>query len=152
MIRNSIITSYPYYKETCEEKPVTLNVYKDIAAMYSQFLIEMMIEKHTVSLPHRMGKLLVEGKKITPEFDEDGNIKNLSIDFHRTNKLWAEDPEAKKNKVKVYHTNNHSGKIRYKIKWSKRNMVGSYKWLFAFKLAKHPRKRFVSLFKAGVEF
>lgn len=127
--------SYKMYKKECDN-PVDIKTYLLIAADYNKFLINKVLEGEEVSLPARMGTLSIIGKKQKVRFDEEGKVIGLAPDWVKTKKLWDENPEAKKNKKLVYHTNEHSDNIRYKFSWSKFRVLVENKTLYSLRLTR----------------
>lgn len=88
-----------------------------ILEMTNEAMMEaMMKENMTMKLPYRLGEVSIKKYKRKTE-NEDGsmNKRKLSVDWKETKILWAEDPEAKKDKILIYHLNRHT--LGYKYMW-----------------------------------
>lgn len=151
MIKTNIRESYALYKENVKN-PVSLEDYVYITGEYNKFLMEVVFAGHKVSLPHRMGTLEVQGKECKVRIGDNGEIKGLAPDWKKTKKLWEENPEAKAKKKLVYITNAHTGNIRYKFVWSKRNMIGTHKWLYTMTMTRTNKRELAKLIKQGKEY
>jgi hypothetical protein len=82
-------------------------------------LIDNMILKNKfINLPYNLGNLAILKRQPEIKRKKNGNL-SLAIDYGETNKLWNEDPEARKNRRYVYHTNSHSGGYIASFKWLK---------------------------------
>lgn len=125
------------YKQYCKEvdNPVDIKTYLLIAADYNKFLIDNVLEGKEVTLPSRMGTITVIGRKQNVRF-EDGKVKGLAPDWVKTKKLWDENPEAKKEKKLIYHTNSHTDNVRYRFFWSKARVLVENRTLYALRFTR----------------
>lgn len=146
----NIRSSYKDYKNTTEE-PVSENDYIKLNYLYNKFLIAKVLQGHEVTLPSRLGTLSVIGRKQRVRI-EDGEIVGLAPDWVKTKILWDSDPEAKKSKQLLYHTNPHSDGVRYKYTWSKKNVLVENKTLYSLRLTRCNKRALSSLIKQGVPF
>ncbi len=82
----------------------------------------IVLENFEFKIPCNLGYISMKQKKVEFKLDADGslNTKNLSIDFKATNALWDTDEEARKNKIKIFHTNEHTNGNRMSYWWSKK--------------------------------
>jgi hypothetical protein len=74
-----------------------------------------------ITLPHNMGSIYIE-QKIPKAFIKNGKIvksRSLVIDWGSTNKMWKDNPQAKKEKKFIYYFNAHTRGLKYKIVWEK---------------------------------
>ncbi len=111
--------SYSHYL-TRENSPVSLKDYRLILGEFFKFIMKLVHDGNKVSLPNRLGHIYVRGRKIKPMFDENGNLKNgLAPDWVKTKALRESNEQARIERRVVYHLNEHTQGIRYKIKWSK---------------------------------
>jgi hypothetical protein len=99
---------------------------------FMKFISAKIIDGEMVILPVNSGRIEVIGKKIKPRTLEDGTLIGVAPDWVGTKKLWDSNPEAKKNKTLVYHFNEHSNGIRYKIHWFKLKSGVMHKGLYSF--------------------
>jgi hypothetical protein len=108
------------YKEYSKESsnPVECKEFVSIANEYMKFLFEKVLEGEEVTLPAKMGTLLITGRKRALKFNKDG-VPMLPPNWGATKKLWERDPEAKATKKVVYCLNEHTNGVSYKINWSK---------------------------------
>ena len=115
--------SYKLYKSLIKDF-LPIKTYLDLNAEYNKFLISKVLDGKEVSLPSRMGTLSIVGKKQAVRFDENGQVVGLAPDWVKTKALWESNPEAKRLKKRIFHTNSHTGNIRYKYVWSKVREIG----------------------------
>lgn len=127
--------SYKLYKKSVDN-PIDIKRYLVLAADYNKFLLEKVLDGKEVTLPSRMGTLSILGKKQIVKFDEEGKIKGLAPDWVKTKQLWESNPEAKKAKKLLYHTNSHTDNVRYKFLWSKKNVLVENKTLYSLRLTR----------------
>jgi len=127
-------------------------IYLQITKGFMQFISEKVLEGENVELPVRMGNLQIVGKKINPKLDENGNIMNLAPDWVRTKKLWDSDEQAKKEKQIVYHMNEHTNGIRYKVKWEKKRCGVPNKMMYIFKPTRTNKRKIWKNILSGKEY
>lgn len=99
---------------------VDYKTYKKVLLTFFDKITDYLIaNEYTYKLPARMGFVTIY--KIPPKIKMVNNVlkTNMAINFKATNDLWKKDPEAKKNKVKIYYENKHSNRCRYKFEYSK---------------------------------
>lgn len=117
--------------------------YRVILNAYFDFIIQKVLEGHTVTLPARMGKLVVKSwKQKKFIFDEDKKkFLNKRISWARTRTYWRENPEAAEKKVLLYCSNYETNDTVSKIIWEKDKILEKEKIFFylsparSFKLA-----------------
>jgi len=112
----TLVTSY----EDCEIK-VSKQRYMEITSAFMKFIANKLLDGASVVLPYKMGTIDVIGRKPKVKI-VNGEIKGLSPDWKSTLQLWKDDPEAKTEKRKLYHFNDHTGGIRYKFAWLVKNV------------------------------
>lgn len=139
MIQKNLRDSYKLYKKEVKN-PVDVKTYVLIATMYNKFLMDKVLDGEEVTLPSRFGTLCIIGRKQKIQFDEQGNIKGLAPDWVKTKKLWDSSPEAKERKQLVYHTNEHTGNIRYKFLWSKSRVLITNKTLYSLQVTRQNKR------------
>lgn len=127
--------SYSLYKKTVEN-PVDIQTYLVLTAEYNKFLINKVLDGKEVTLPSRMGTLSIVGREQQIKIDEDGKIKGLAPDWVGTKKMWDSNPEAKRLKKLLFHTNPHTDNVRYKYLWSKKNVLVENKTLYSLRLTR----------------
>jgi len=143
--------TYTVYQEA-SKNPVDINTYCNTLYLFFKFYIKLLFETGELIVPERLGKLQIYGKKSKMKFDEDGNIKGLAPDWKSTKELWARDEEAKKKKQVVFHFNENSGGVRYKLYWNKTRVLFSNKSLFRFRLSRANKRYLSSIIKDGKEY
>jgi len=98
-----------------------INFFLKINYLFIKFILKKILEdKEIIPFPLRMGTLMVKGRKSVPKIDEEGKITGLPTDWNKTMALWKRDENAKAINKRIYHTNEHTGGIRYKFFWEKR--------------------------------
>lgn len=148
----NVIDSYKMYKKTTEN-PVDLSTYRKITGEYQKFLIEKVVQEgKEVTLPARLGTLLIQGERDNPKIDDEGNVTGLAISWGRTFKLWNSNPEAKAQKKLVYCTNEHTGGIRYSYLWRKKNVIILNKVLYSLILTRTNKRTASALMFKGKEY
>lgn len=120
-------TNYPYN--------VSKKAYNDIISDLNQFIATELVDKaDEFMLPHRIGYLnVIKKKKGVKLLPDNTVINNSPPDWLATKKLWAEDEEAKKNKILVRHKNTHTNGYVYEIKHNKYNATYKNKSVSIFK-------------------
>jgi hypothetical protein len=147
----SLKDTYRLYEENTTN-PVDFKTYIELCSKFMKFIIEKVFEGLCVPLPGRLGTLQIVGKKQKPVIGEDGEIKGLAPNWPATLKLWEKDPEAKKNKKLVYHTNYKTDGYRYKFFWSKKRVLVENKTLYTLKMTRANKRSVKDLILKGVPF
>ena len=138
---------YPQY--VCSKK-----FYSKVFGHLMERVIEMLIyENKGLHFPYINGSLRILKEKPEPKFRKDGELINRPpVDYKKTKELWERDPEAKENKQKVYHTNEHTN--GYVMKWyfTRDKMHHQYKPYYMFKISQLNKERLTeALLKHGKE-
>lgn len=90
-------------------------------------------EAYDFKIPNRLGIIKVRKFVKSVRIDENGKLKHsMAPNWIETMKLWDSDPEARENRTKIFHDNQHSGGYTYKIVYSKKN--ANYKNKTAYRL------------------
>ena len=76
----------------------------------------------TFRIPARLGDIRIRKRKVLFKLNKDGELdtKYLNVDYNETNKLWARDPKAKKEKRLIFHFNEHTDGYKFPWFWDKR--------------------------------
>ena len=152
MIKITIRSSYTSYRRKAKEAPVTKSEYVALTRDYNALLMKVVIAGHKVQLPVRFGTLEVTGRKQNLIFKEDGTVLGGAPDWKKTNEMWARNPEAAARKQLVYHTNSHSGRMRYKFNWSKRKVLVVNKNFYALVFTRANKRALAISIKNGKEY
>ena len=131
--------------------PTDVNTYIAIINGFMKFFTAKLFDTGGVMLPERLGNLQIVGRKVKVKI-EDGEIKGLAPDWANTKKLWKEDEEAKANKQLVYHFNEHTNYVRYRLFWSKARALVTNKTLYSLVLTRTNKRAVSKLIKAGKEY
>lgn len=151
MEKLNIRSSFQHYREK-SKNPVQLTEYVELTREFNKFLINIVLQGHKVSLPHRFGSLEITGKLQKPSMDAEGNIRGLAIDWQKTKKFWEKNLQAKENKEYIYHNNSHSSKLRYKYLWSKKNVTIDNKLLYSLRMSRANKRALAQMIKKGKEY
>lgn len=94
-------------------------ILKDINKSVAETIVT---ENFEFKIPCGLGYLSMRQKKIELKLKDNGELstKNLSINYKDTKDLWSRDPEAKKNKILIFHDNEHTNGNRMSYWWSKK--------------------------------
>lgn len=136
-------TSYKWYRQREIESPVLRDEYYQITQDFLQFIYNEVERGQSVELPNRTGYLYIEGnisKKIT------------LIDWKSTMAAWKKYPEMAAKKEKIYHLNEHTGRVSYKFIWSKKDMYCMFKEVYHFTLSKVKRRQLRDVINSGKEY
>jgi len=145
-LRN-ISTSY----KTCSVD-ISYKEFIEITKGFMQFIMKKVLDGESVQLPLNAGKLEVVGKKIRPKLKPDGTMSGVAPDWVATKKLRDENPEAKKKRTVVYHFNEHSNGVRYKIRWYKLHSGVKNRSVYAFYLARKNKRELSDNIMKGKEY
>lgn len=95
-----------------------------------------------------LGTIGIRGKFVEPRViiitdestgEEKEEIRGVSIDWKNTRELWKSDPEAGIRGDKIYHLNEHSNGIRYRICWWTTGMNIANKKLYTLNFTLGPK-------------
>lgn len=142
--------SYNIYK-ALSNSPVTKPLFLKIANHFMQFLVDKLFKIGEITLPERLGKITITGKKTKIKI-EDGVIKGLAPDWVETKKLWEEDEEAKATKQLVYHFNENTNGVRYKFSWIKSRVLVSNKTFYNLIMTRKNKRDLSQEIKNGKEY
>ena len=142
--------SYVVYKNM-SVNPINISQYVQIINHFMKFLISKLLTTGEITIPERLGKLSIFGKKVNIRV-EDGEIKGLAPDWVKTKQLWESDEEAKNNKQLVYHFNEETNGIRYKFFWSKNRVLVSNKTLYNLRMTRSNKRELSRLVREGKEY
>jgi hypothetical protein len=138
------------YKNTYKPNIIIDNeLYFKVLNAYLLFFVQKLLEGNRIKLPCHLGSMAFVGKKTKPRIDENGYIKGIPVNWGETNKLWKRNPEAKANKALVFYTNEHSDGYVYKLYWSYKQSLGTFKLLYLFTPSWNLKKKFTSFFLTG---
>lgn len=145
--------SYEFYKEV-EESPVEKGEYFKIIDGYLKMVMDKVFEGYMVKLGvnDSLGQIGIQGSKMNIRVDEDGNVLGAGIDYKRTNELWRSDPEAKRQKIRIYHFNEHSDGYRYSLIWHKAGVRVRTAPLYRLSFCRAARRRVSPNIKSGKEY
>lgn len=142
--------SYRIYKKKVQN-PVDLKTYITLCNNYNKFLMSKVFEGFEVTLPSRLGTFQIIGNKKKIRFDENGKPM-LPPDWVKTKALWEKCEECKKEKKIVYHTNDHTNGVVYKLHWSKKRVLIKNKSLFSFRLTRDNKRNIHRMIIEGKEY
>lgn len=150
----NLTDSYSLYKEKYKDQNiVSKSDYVKIASAFIKYIIYRIIHhSDTVNLPFKLGSLGVAGRREKISYDEEGNIKGLSINWKETIALHKKCPECREKKQVIYNINEHSDGIRYSFRWGLRNVMLKNKSYYVFKLTKDNRRELSRSIFSGKEY
>lgn len=91
--------AYAYFRK--HRKDIDSTTFRRVVQLINSLLQEQLSNGEDVHLPQRMGYLEVRKFDTKVEFRDGKMVTNLPIDWDRTLKLWYENKEAEKKKIKV---------------------------------------------------
>lgn len=143
--------AYKDYK-TISDEPVSVELYVQITSEFFKFLMNKMLSGLTVKLPSKLGEILIMGNKTKMRLDESGEIKGFPPDWKETKKLWERCPECKEKKQLVYHLNEATAGVRYKMYWAKKSATVENKSLYSLQFTRENTRTTSNLIKNGKEY
>jgi hypothetical protein len=143
--------SYKFYKSN-EENPIDAKIYMEIVLGFIKFMMNKVFEGKDIKLQCELGIVGVRGKRQKPRLDENGEIVGLAPDWVGTKKLWDENPEAKAKRQILYHFNEHSAGVRYKVVWFKKGFKFRNKSIYSIRFSRKNKRTISNLIKGGKEY
>lgn len=140
---------YNLYK-TVVDKPVSKSTHSSVLNSFNKELSKAIMEDaFEYLLPFRLGSLRIRKYKAQYKIDEETGkiIGNLPVNWKATNELWSKNPEAKENKKRVYHTNEHSDGYQYKWNFSNYRSNCINKSAYCFVPSRTNKRALASLIK-----
>ncbi len=124
---------YKSYKSKTEFPLQSKATFNDIITDFNNELQDLIIEKNLVyQMPWINLELMLRKEKRKPRVVDGKLVNNLPINWKATNELWKRDKEAKEKKLRIRHTNSHTGGFIFQIYCKKFkctiNTRGLYKW------------------------
>jgi len=147
----NIRDSYKLYKQK-NSNAVDSKTYINLCNEFNKFLIEKTIEGDEVTLPCRLGYIEIFGRKQEIKFDENEKVKGLAPDWVKTKKFWDTNPNSRKKKQILYHTNESTGGIRYRLLWRKNGVFLLNKALYSLRLTRANKRTIFNRIKEGKEY
>lgn len=127
-----------------------IGTYCKVLSLFMEKVVERLKERGEVGLPEALGKIVITGKQVKPTIDEEGNLRGLAPDWKRTKELWQSNPELKGQIV--YHTNDATSGVRYKMHWDISKIILQNKFLYTFVAARHLKRDVSKLIQEGKEY
>ena len=149
----SMADMYKPYKEARiynNQKFVNKLTYLKILSLFFKFIKTTILQGRTIEFKH-LGELSISGLKPKIKFDKDNRPK-LPPDWGATRKLWAENPEAKEKKQILFHFNDETGFVRYKLFWNKLKVPLSNKVYYSLIAARRFKREISANIRKGVEY
>jgi len=126
--------SYKLYKKE-SSNPQDVKTYLSVGEAYREFLLSKVLEGEEVVLPARLGTLKVVGSKRKLSFTKEG-VPKLAPDWVKTKALWERNPEAKLTKKRIFHTNEETSGVIYRLQWSTNRYAIENKTVYSFRLTR----------------
>lgn len=104
------------------------------------------------TLPCRLGVLEVRKFKREIKINEDNTIENkLPTNWKETKKLWRENPEAKKKRIKIRFTNEHTNGYSFRIQYLRSRANYKNKSIYKMRMNRIMKRTFSeSIFKGRI--
>jgi hypothetical protein len=113
------------------ENPVDIKTFKEVSGAFLEYILKLVVDDaKEVELPKRTGIMAINWIKRKPVY-EDGKIKNLIIDQHRTKIARQTDP-----KKVIYFTNEHTDMKTYHFYWRRVGIMRKNKTFYCFDIVR----------------
>ncbi len=152
--KTNLRDSYKHYKNKVEN-PVDVRIYLYIVTGFIAFIMRKVFDGYDVELSsgRTLGTVGVRAKKQKLILDEEGNIVGgASVNWKETNKYWAENPEAKAKRDRIFYLNEHTGGLTVNLRWWSGGSTVTNKRLYFLLFCKPNRRKVSALFSAGKEY
>lgn len=139
---------YDYYKYYRHNRPKDRSYYKMNEYQYyrlirkvNEYLIDILFKERQVTLPNRLGEIIIQKSPATVKF-KDGKLKtNRPINWEATIRLWFEDPQSEKNKTLVRWETDEV----YGIEYKKNGAIFPNKAFYEIQIIRRIKQRLSSL-------
>lgn len=96
---------YSSLKKNKRIDKINLNTFRSIVRTMGKNIAQLVIDGNVVTLPTRMGKIMILERTRKPRFINGYLFTDQMIDWDKTVKLWEDDDEARTEKILVRYTN-----------------------------------------------
>lgn len=151
IVDKNIRASFRRYRKNNENTIIDSSRYIKMCRAFNTYMMDSIIEGNNIQLPAKLGRLYITGRKIEIAYNEDGK-PNLAIDWQKTKKMWAAKPQTKIDKKVLYHTNDNTNGVRYKLVWSKKDVKVEHKNFYSMRLSRRNKKKITLSIKSGKEY
>lgn len=127
-------------------RPITEHEFYTIIRQVNNLLAENFLKGRDIVLPHRLGTIELRKYETKMSFNNGKLHTNLSIDWDRTLKLWAEDEEAYKEKMLV----KVEEKEIFKVFYNKGKANYNNKSFYEFEVNRDLKRRLKQRIKDGL--
>ena len=117
---------YYFYKK-CIKGKEDRKTYLKVVSRFFELMRDELYQGNIVSLPYGLGDYYIYKYKPSIKKNDKGEyyVSGFkTIDFNSTMKLWKENEDARKKKLKVYFINKHSD--GYKVKFERTNFKSKF--------------------------
>lgn len=116
--------SQDYYKHFCKETgntDISGKLFGDILREFNEHVRDRISRRGSEwIIPSKIGKIELRKIKTEVFIDDDGKVvNNLPPNWRATRELWASNEEAKKKKIKIRYTNDHTGGYTFRLFYKK---------------------------------
>jgi hypothetical protein len=150
----SIADTWNLYIQLDYMRKVKKKIYNEIIRDFTEFLAEELLDNGIIFFPENVGHIKIEGEKKLPKKIEVNGEERYAgaVNWKATNELWNSNPEVKEKKQLIFHLNEDTGYVRYKIMWSKAKSVMKFKDVCAFIPCRHLKRKTSNLIQRGKEY
>ena len=145
---------YFFYKNKYIENTVSASLYSKVIKEYNSFVRDnVSLKGNSYNIPSGLGKIEIRKKKVEITFDENGKIKNsLPVNWQETRKLWEENPEALKKRIKIRFVNEHSGGFTFKLWYLRRRATYKNKSIYRMRFNRQMKRQLSkSIFNKSID-
>jgi hypothetical protein len=111
---------YRYFRTEYPDVKITYKQFTSVIQKFNEEITNMIIEDNfEYVLPHLGSSLSVKKTKQVPRIVDGKLFNSTPVDWVATNKLWAEDEEAREKKLLVRYNNSHTSRYVFRINFKK---------------------------------
>lgn len=145
---------YKAFIKENKKDSISSSIYSKVLNDFNKGISKEILENaYEFVLPQRLGIIRIKKYKQKVKIDNQGNLdtSNLSPNWKATNELWAKNAEAKKQKKRLFHTNEHSDGYQYKWHFSNYRSVCVNKSAYCF-VPSRDNKRAITVLVTDEDF
>lgn len=129
---------YEFFQKKYTNPKITKLLYNKIVSAANKEIVEIILNKSMdYKIPYLSSVITIRKDKRTPRIVDGKVVNPAPVDWVTTNKLWANDEDAKNKKILVKHLNTHTMGFVFRIYMKKFGSSFKNRTVYKFKPSRH---------------